>query len=250
MSLHRFGRVLISLGVVLTATACSEQGVLPTSPVAPSSQAGTAAKPPASIKVTSTVADGFHIESDGLGPYVPSKSLTSEVQPIGDWVLDTLSVAVSRSNRKISLDFSSPIPGSAPGGGDPVALPNGSYKFRAMAQCSRSYINGDPGHPLQSFTQGQVELCPLRFAFEVGTERYVLLMNKSFANINGNFPTTDDATVTCTATISGACSAWLLTPSSPSGANATKLMRTDGNGTLLEDLGDFSMSFSIQFAKQ
>jgi len=244
MPVHRFGRVLIVAGLVFAATACSEQGLVPTSPVAPSSQAGTAAKPPApptSIPVTSTVANaaGFRIQSDGLGPYVSSKTLKSEIQPVGDWVLD----ALIKSKRKVYLDFGDPIPGSAPGGGDPVPLLSGLYKFRALMQCSVA------GNKLPEFNAGDEKLCPLRIAFDVGVDHYVLLMNKSFPTLNGPFPTTDDVKVTCTSS-SSPCSQWQFTPNNPSGANVAKLARTDGGGTLLEDRGDFNLSFSILIAKQ
>ena len=246
MPTNTYGRFLLVVTLAFVPAACSEQGLLPASPVAPNSADG-AAKPgggSTGFPVISTVADGnFHVESDNGSAYVPSRTLQSEVQPSGDWVLDSLNI--TRSARKLSLDFSSPVAGSVPGGGDPVPLPDGLYKFRALMQCSVA------GNSLTgTWTLNQSALCPLRIAFDVGGDRYVLIMNSQFATTNGPFPTTDDVSVTCTAVNGSTCSAWQLTPSSPSGAHVAKLVRTDGAGGILEDRGDFNLSFSIGMARQ
>ena len=86
---------------------------------------------PKDVPVTSIVEDGasdvapvLTIRSDAAGSYVNSKTLTSQIQGIGDWVLD--SINPPRQLAGSSLDFSQPVPGSGPNGADPIGLPPGA----------------------------------------------------------------------------------------------------------------------------
>jgi hypothetical protein len=71
---------------------------------------------PKDVPVTSTVRDTdanvaptLTILSDSRGDYVNSRTLTSMIQGIGDWVLDSINPA--HADRKIFLDFTQPVPG-------------------------------------------------------------------------------------------------------------------------------------------
>jgi len=215
--------------------------------------ASLSAAPPKEVPVTSIVDDGagdLTIRSDAGGSYLNSKTLTSLIQPVGDWVLDAINPA--KATRRIFVDFSQPVPGSGPNGSDPVGPPAGTYAFRFLAQCA-SY-----GNTLPSFTAGQVGTCPLRIAVEVGTRHYAIVMNPT-APIQGPFPETNPATVTCVypSTGSAPCSQWRFTPSATYIApdlsvkyrNVSRLLELDSRGNVIADHGDFYMSFSILISK-
>src|SRR5262245_41475260 len=78
------------------------------------------------------VAPALQIRSDGAGVYTNSRTLESISQAGGDWELNT---NVRGSTRRITLDFSQPVPGSGPGGGAPTAPENGIYQGRFIAKC-------------------------------------------------------------------------------------------------------------------
>ena len=172
-----------------------------------------AAGPPKNVTVRSIVLDyaadvapGLNIQSDGLGDYLNSANLKSQIQAIGDWELDAINP--KNATRRIYLDFSQPIAGSAPGGANPTAPPSAMYKFRALAQCSIY------GNSLLDFTAGEQKTCPLRIGFTYNGSQWALVMNP-YASVNGPFPETNYATVTCIfpATGSSPCSQWKFTPS-------------------------------------
>ncbi len=125
-----------------------------------------AAGPPKNVTVRSIVLDyaadiapGLNIQSDGLGDYLNSTNLKSQIQAIGDWELDAINP--KNATRRIYLDFSQPIAGSAPGGANPTAPPSAIYKFRALAQCSLY------GNSLLDFAAGEQKTCPLRIGIHL-----------------------------------------------------------------------------------
>ena len=215
----------------------------------------TAKAPPKDVPVTSIVLDyaadvapRLNVQSDGLGSYVSVKNgLVSQIQAIGDWELDAFP---AKATRKLTIDYLQPIPGSAPGGQDPIPPPAGTYKFRAMAKCSLY------GNSLLNFTAGQTKNCPLRFGADVGAKRYTYVMDPLKA-VNGPFPQTNWATVKCIFPSTGfnACSQWLITPSGTYTAadgttkyrNVAKLLE-EPTGVAI-DHGDYYVSFSILIAK-
>ena len=215
-----------------------------------------AAKPPKNVAVTSIVLDyaadiapRLNIQSDGLGSYVPASNLASQIQAIGDWELHARNPR--NATRKIYVDFSQPIAGSAPGGGNPTSPPSGAYKFRAMAKCSLY------GNSLLGFSAGATKTCPLNVGIDYGGSTWTLVMDP-YAAANGPFPETNYATVTCIYPTSGtsACSQWKITPSGTYiGADSTVTYRNVAK--LLEnptssnpiDHGDFYVSFEILIAK-
>ena len=198
------------------------------------------------------IAPRLNIQSDGRGDYVNSSSLVSQIQAIGDWELDAKNP--KGATRKISLDFSQPVAGSAPGGGDPVGPPSGAYKFRVIAKCSLY------GNSLLAFTAGAVKSCPLHVGFDYNGATWALQMNP-YASAIGSFPETDAATVTCIFPTSGTspCSQWKFSPSGTYTAadgsekfrNVAKLLEytTSHGNTVAIDRGDFYVSFSILLAK-
>ena len=215
-----------------------------------------AAGPPKNVAVTSVVLDyaadiapSLNIRSDGLGSYLPASNLVSQIQAIGDWELDARNPR--DATRKIYMDFSQPIAGSAPGGGNPTSPPSGTYKFRAMAKCSLY------GNSLLGFSAGATKTCPLRIGIDYGGTPWAFVMDP-YTALNGPFPTTNYATVTCIYPTSGtsACSQWKFTPSGTYIAadntvtyrNVAKLLENPTSDNPI-DHGDFYVSFEILIAK-
>jgi hypothetical protein len=216
------------------------------------------APPPKDVVVRSiiwdadaTVAPSPQVQSDGLGTYVNSKTLTSIIQAIGDWELDARTPR--NATRDIFLDFSQPIPGSGPGGIDPPNLVSGEYPFRAIAKCTLY------GNSLLGFAPGATKSCPLHIGFDyLGGLRYALQMDPLHA-ANGPFPETNFANVTCTLPTSGtgACTQWRFKPSGTFTAgdgtlkyrNVAKLLEYDSQGNFVGAHGDFYVSFAIEISK-
>src|SRR5205807_8851241 len=107
-----------------------------------------AGKPPSDIPVTSTI-DGLgvdtlptmRVQSDQLGAYRNSSSLSSIIQGIGDWELDMLNFN-SSPQRKALVDLRDPVAGSGPNGGAPT--PPFAYQLvraRFIAKCTQNGIN-------------------------------------------------------------------------------------------------------------
>jgi hypothetical protein len=216
-----------------------------------------AAGPPAkSVSVNSIVLDyaadiapSLNVQSDGQGTYVPASSLVSQIQAIGDWELDARNP--KNATRKIYVDFSQPIAGSAPGGGNPTSPPSGTYTFRAIAKCTLY------GNSLFGFTVGATKTCPLHVGVDYGGSAWAFVMDP-YTAANGPFPETNYATVTCIYPASGtsACSQWKFTPSgtyiaadgSMKYRNVAKLLENPTSNNPI-DHGDFYVSFEILIAK-
>ena len=158
------------------------------------SVAAGAGKPASDVPVTSMVLDyaadiapRLNVQSDGLGSYLNAKTLVSQIQAIGDWELDARTPR--GATRKIYVDLSQPIAGSAPGGADPTGPPSGTYTFRIVAKCSLY------GNSLLGFTAGAVKNCPLHVGFDYGSTTYAFVMDPLTA-ANGPYPETNYANVT------------------------------------------------------
>ncbi len=187
------------------------------------------------LPVTSTIVDGtLKIQSDDLGPYKNTKAVQSVVQPIGDWVLDTN--YSSLSSRSVYLTFSDPVPGSGPGGGDPIApFASELVKARIITQCP-TY-----GHSMLSLGEGQPIQCGLVIHFDYGALSYRLTMNPI------NYAT-DFVKVTCVSVGTGnQCNHWTIVPADVSGINVAKLLvlTTIKGKKVAADQGNFLMSFAI-----
>ena len=138
------------------------------------------APPPKSVPVTSIVleyaadvAPVLQVQSDGAVRTSTQDTGLSNPTRARSLELDT---RLKGATRKIYLDFSEAIPGSAPGGADPVALPSGRYTFRILANCG-----------LLSMTAGSTRLCDMRIGFDYNGTRYALVMNPG-SSPNGPFP--------------------------------------------------------------
>lgn len=231
---------LTTLFLVAAVGACAE------SPTALASRDGTVpllALTSSGGPVTSTVADGgYQITSDGLGSYPNSKTLTSTIQSVGAWVLD--SKTVRNGTRQLRLDFGQPIAGSGPNGGDPVAVPTQLYKVRAIAKCN-AY-----GNSMLTMTNGTTVTCPLHIAFDYAGGSYAIQMNPLATGADPDgAPETNPANVSCVAAGTGAvpCSAWTITPSGAGGVNVARLIKyvTSKGKTTNVNQGNFYFSFSI-----
>ena len=134
------------------------------------------------------IAPRLHVQSDGAGSYLNSSNLASQIQPVGDWEVDAKTP--KNATRQIYLDFSQPVPGSAPNGQDPIGPPSGNYAFRIIAKCSLYGTN------LLNFPAGATKTCPLHIGFDYNGATWALQMDPLHA-ANGPFPETNWATVKC-----------------------------------------------------
>ena len=186
-----------------------------------------------------------NIQSDTLGTYRNSSTLTSVIGTDGTWAVD--SYYVQKATRTIYLNFSQPIATTGPGGGSPVAPPSGYYKARIGTECYR-YNNS-----LWTVPPGQTVPCPMNVHFDYGGKTYDLHMSQ----YNANFPETNFVNVTCIYPTTGtaSCMQWRISPSAaylaPDGttqyrniANLSQEVTVKGTLTYVKQ-GDFYVSFSI-----
>ena len=233
--------------VVASATliACGEH-----SPVRPDTMAVFATQAGGDTPVTTLVADTaavvaptLQIRSDALGAYHNASSLTSVIQGIGAWLLDSYSPR--NGTRRVYLEFSQPIAGSGPNGGNPIAVPSALYRVRAIAKCNLL------GTSLLTLAPGASMPCPLHVKFDYNGSSYAVQMNPgaSAGDPDGNAPETDYATITCVVPSSGAgpCTQWAITPRGAGNRNVAKLLKyvTSKGSTTAVSQGDFTFSFLI-----
>jgi len=251
----RFGRLRPTLSVLVFTLAalsgCTRD--VPTAAPAPGAMAvmrGFRAATGSNTPVTALVADAnaavaptLQIRSDGLGAYQNSSSLTSIIQSIGAWELD--SYDPRRSTRTVYLDFSQPIAGSGPGGGNPIAIPSGLYKVHAIAKCNLY------GTSMLTLAPGATISCPLHFGdVYSGGVKYAVQMNPFQSAADTAYPETNYANITCVFPASGAgpCSQWTILPSGTFiGTDSTPYYRNvgallkygTGKGATVVKEGDF-----------
>jgi hypothetical protein len=227
--------------VILLAACNSESTTAPGSAarLAPPAVVGVpvtlAAASSGDTPVTSTLADaGMQIRSDGLGAYRNASTLTSVIQSIGAWVLDSYNPR--KSTRQVYLDFSRPVAGSGPNGGNPVAIPSGLYKVRIIVNCPL-YNNSN----MLTLAPGATMLCPFHVGdIYSGGAGYAIEMNPVHTTTGTSYPETNSANVTCVRPASGAgpCTGWTITPS-VTGGNVGVILN---NGV---SQGDYTFSFSV-----
>ena len=244
---HLLAAVPLSLGLA----ACSD--TTPVSTLAPGSTGASRSATSGgsrNVVVTSTISSDptFQIKSDGLGVYKNSSTLESDIQSIfGDWVLD--SYTLKNGTRTVSLDFSRPVSGTGPNGGDAVTIPSGLYKFHMIAKCHLA------GNSFLTIAPGQTVQCPLHLGdIFVGGQQYGVTMNPGVTSSDETWPETNYANVKCNST-AGSCASWTLTPSATAAdgslGNVAALIKyvssgTKGNTTSTPvKQGDFYMSFRI-----
>lgn len=233
--------VILMIGAL---TACAEYNSDATSPGEVLFAAGGSKDTPVTSTISDndvTIAPALQIRSDAFGAYTNSNTLTSVIQDIGAWVLD--SYYPRNSTRKVFLEFSLPKAGSGPGGGAPVAVPSGLYKVRIISRCNilgTSFLTLAPGASMP---------CPLHVAFDYSGVSYAVQMNPGPSGVDPA-PETNYATITCTTPSSGSgpCTAWTITPSGAGGQNVARLIKyvaTGKNTTTPVNQGDFYFSFRI-----
>jgi hypothetical protein len=212
-------------------------------------QAGAKGKPPGDTPVTTTI-EGLGVDtlptlrfqSDQLGAYANSGALQSILQAsLGDWVLDTLNYT-SSPQRKVLVDLRDPVPGSGPGGGEPIApFAYQLVRARLISKCS------EYGNDMRTIPGGATVNCPLAIAFDdAAGVRYRLAMNPN------NFIEVNSVLVTCVTTDANSkCNQWKIEPSVtqfPSGErkNVAKLLKIATRPRDVDqDMGDFYLSFTI-----
>ena len=159
-------------------------------------------------------------------------SVTSQIQPIGDWELDMF----SSSTRKANFVIGSAIPGSNPDPVNRLAPASGSYAARFLTQCS----NYGPGLP--AMLPGNTYKCGLIVGFNTGTERYTM----RFYTKNLPAVGSEDATITCTAASAGKCVGWRIQSLGPDSnmlkARLFKVIESKRGFTYV-DYGLYSFSF-------
>jgi hypothetical protein len=194
------------------------------------------------LQVTGQVTDStnYRIEGDGLGPYYNGfDSVSSVIQGAncpsgvwGDWELN----ALSSSTRTFLVDLRQPVPGSG-------AQPIFTYQYvpaRVIVMCG-GYANAG-GFPAMSLNQTLSCAAFVRFTYQ-GTD-YRLAMT-SGANVQTDYPETNNAQVYCTAVSSSTnkCVAWTVFPVTQAGGAVENIARLQRLGNHGADLGDFYTTF-------
>jgi hypothetical protein len=229
---------------------------LPISAMTQHTAASQKPPPPSNVPVTSTIVDyidvtnlprfWMQVRSDGAA-YANANNVQS-VEYGGDWILDTKS-----STRKVFLDFSKPIPGTGPNGGDPVAPFNSALVLaRLTAECVKY------GTDMSTMQADSTINCPLAIFFSDSGHDYFLQMNP----VAGGYvcPETDYVNITCNGSTNSKCNNWTIAPNGFRGGCATADCSLKQNVGRLSQLvpvkgksgsttpvnqGDFYVAFSI-----
>jgi hypothetical protein len=193
------------------------------------------AKPSSDAPATSTIADIdqstgaiYRVGSDSLGQYRNGvNSVSSIVQGIGNWVLDTKPSAL----RKVRIDLGDPVVGSGPNPPFQAAV----VPVRFISKCTTSIF---------TLSLNQSVQCPLAISMEYNGITYAL---RSEPN---NYVGTQPVTWTCRARNSTKCVSWRMFPS---------VVQADGQSKVIMQLlipansprgaevlrGRFYMSFDV-----
>jgi len=188
------------------------------------------------VDVTTTIQNStsLQMESDGLGPYTSfsrhGDSVTSELQPIGDWDLDL----TSSKTRTTVLSLTQPVSTSNP----PPPFTVEQIASRQISKCSQNN-----SVTFTTLLPGRSVSCPLSTEFTLadGTS-WRFIMN------HNNYPDTNWVTVTCTTPVGNSkCTSWSITPAQTGVPNVGKLLKLNGQfGTAIADYGDYNVSFVFE----
>jgi len=232
------------------------------------------------IQVTSTVRDyidwtdpdtsttqriQMQVQSDGAGAYqtvqtVVKKqtklSVQSVIDSFGDWVLDT-GVGVTSPTRRAFLDFTHPIAGSGPNGGNPTPPFTTALAYpKLTADCSAGQLS--------SLAGGATTDCPMRigFYYPIGSSTLYRIHMTPDSRSVFPYPEVDFADVTCSGVDANLnCNHWTIEPNGTKGGcvtsdcavkqNVVKLVKiVTVRGQLTEvNMGDFYMTFSVDVTK-
>ena len=147
----------------------------------------------------------------------------------------------SSPQRKVLIDLRDPVPGGGPNGSAPIApFAYQLVRARFIEQCSIYGVD------TRTIAGGATVYCPLVIAFDDASGvRYRLTMRQD------NFPEVNLTQVTCVATdLNSKCNQWKIEPSATqlNGEikNVAKLLKVATRPNQSDqDMGDFSMSFTI-----
>jgi hypothetical protein len=202
-----------------------------------------AQKSPKYTNVTSVIAitDAnnvpFTISGDSYGTYTQgANSVTSQIQPIGDWELDLFSSNLRTANFVIG----SAIPGSNPDPATRLAPASGSYPARFLTQCSNYTA------VLPAMLPGNTYKCGLIVGFHTATADYTMRFYTKNAPATGS----EDATVSCTSAAAGKCTAWRIQSLGVDpGQLRARLFKvvSSNKGSTYVDYGLYSFAFETSF---
>jgi len=216
--MKRFSCLIIVM--MLAATSALSQGGKPPK--------GDTAATSVLADIDPIASEFYNLRSDGLGSYQNGTySVSSIVQGIGNWVLDTK----PSSLRRVFVDLSDPVSGT---GANPPFL-GANVPVRFISKCTTSIF---------TLALNQTILCPLAVSLDHGGSTYALRGAEPSA------PGTDPVQWTCLARNSTKCISWRMIPS---------VVQTDGerkgkmqlfkiaarNNQLDTSLGQFYISFEV-----
>lgn len=154
-------------------------------------------KPPkGDTPATSALADELdgsltRVGNDGLGSYFNgTDDVSSIVQGIGNWVLDTK----SSNLRRARIDLGDPVPGTNPN----PPFPASYVPVRFISKCTTSIF---------TLAEAQSILCPLAISLDYDGTTYALRSEST------NYPGTEPVRWTCLARNSTKCVSWQMLPS-------------------------------------
>lgn len=218
-----------------------------------------AAKPPSTLQVTTTIDDSdsfgrpYLISSDGAPYATSSDGLVSSTVSGGEWMLNTYTLvmshgglAIKRSNRTASFEFTEPTGSNAP----PADLSGVvQAQVHMFSNCSAT---------LATMSAGTFQDCAGAFRLEPvndGDTGYRLAFQPE------NYAEVTRMRVTCTAGATGACAAWTISPgASAIGATYTGLdglprslnqllLLVGTSENVAQALGDYYFSFNIRVSR-
>jgi hypothetical protein len=201
----------------------------------------------------------MQVQSDVPSSYTNSRSLYSLIQGIGDWLLDT-GLTIKNPTRKVFIDLSRPIAGSAPGGADPITTrPFVTALVHARFRTKLSQY----GYHMLTMADEQMIEAPMTigFYYPIGSSTHYRIHCTPGEQSSFPYSETDFVELTCTGTDGSQCNRWQVRPSGLKGgcasadcsvkSNRVKLVKVTTKGTRVTetDLGDFLMSFSIEITR-
>jgi hypothetical protein len=174
---------------------------------------GLATKPVTDAPATSVIADldaatgqVYRIGSDSLGPYRNGvNSVSSIIQGIGDWELDTKPSTV----RRVRIDFGDPVAGS---GANPP-FQSAVVPLRFISKCKSVPWNVF----MPGMTLGQQANCPLAISFDYNGATYAVRANENYAG-------TEPIRWTCVSRSSTKCVGWQGVPSAVQADGQSKIV--------------------------
>lgn len=171
----------------------------------------------------------FRIGSDSLGSYKNGvNSVSSVIQGIGDWVLDTKPSTL----RRIRIDFGDPIPDT----GANAPFQSATVPARLISKCASWNIF------LPGLAIGQQAICPLALSIDYNGVTYALRSNENYGG-------TQAVQWTCLARDSTKCVFFEMVPSVVQADGqrkiAMQLLIPAAKRTPEQLLGQFYMSFDV-----